>query len=133
MTDLWNRQAFWQQLETQITQADHNNELFTVIYMDLDNFKLINDTYGHDIGDKLLVQVARRLLNNIKEKDIAARLGGDEFILLLKDIKKYEDANKSGHRLRSALSEPIKIETKLLNIAVSMGISIFPLDGRNPD
>ena len=133
LTYLWNRQAFWQQLETQIEQANYNKELFAVIYMDLDKFKLINDTYGHNIGDKLLVQVAKRLLNNIKEGDIAARLGGDEFILLLKNIKKYANAEKAGHRLRSALSKPIRIENKLLDITASMGISIFPINGRDPD
>ena len=133
LTDLWNRQAFWQHLEIQAARARRSNELFGVICVDLDGFKLINDHHGHDIGDELLIQVAHRLRNNVQQGDLVARLGGDGFIILVNHIKHYKNAGKIAHRLKSCFEQPIQIDHKQFSVTASMGISIFPLDGQDPD
>lgn len=100
-----------------------------VIFIDLDRFKLINDSFSHDVGDKLLIAVAERLRAVTREEDIIARLSGDEFVSLSTSLKKSEDAIQIAVKILSEISKEIKLSDREITITASLGISIFPADG----
>ncbi|HEY0372180.1 MAG TPA: EAL domain-containing protein [Thermoanaerobaculia bacterium] len=129
LTDLPNRFLFHDRLEQAIEQARRRNAGVAVMYVDLDRFKVVNDTLGHTIGDRLLQVVSRRLRDVLRSDDTIARLGGDEFAVILPEVVRAEDAGTVGWKLIGALREPIVVEGHELHVTASAGISLFPSDG----
>lgn len=141
LTGLANRVLFLDRLDKAIVDARRSRRKFALLFLDLDQFKLVNDTLGHPIGDLLLKQVAFRIKNKIRDNDSAAminvkpsdsmvaRLGGDEFTVLLSDIKKPEDAAKVAARLIREIADTYFLESHEVSITTSIGISIYPDDG----
>jgi diguanylate cyclase (GGDEF)-like protein len=114
-------------------QASRGGTLLAVGYLDLDGFKAINDDFGHDAGDALLVEMARRRCDSLRTGDTVARLGGDEFVLLLCGVGSVEECDRAASRVLKALAAPVRIGTHESRISGSLGISLFPHDGSDPD
>jgi diguanylate cyclase (GGDEF)-like protein/PAS domain S-box-containing protein len=131
LTDLPNRRLFVEYLTLEMAEARRNRRKLAVLFLDLDHFKIINDTLGHETGDKLLKEVAQRLKSCIRESDRAARLGGDEFNILLSDITYPEEAVIIVRKILEACNEAYIISGHELKIAFSIGISIYPDDGQH--
>jgi diguanylate cyclase (GGDEF)-like protein len=129
LTRLDNRVVFHERLEAAIEAASQDDRQFAVLYLDLDRFKLVNDTSGHAVGDKLLIQVARRMQACVREGDTVARIGGDEFAMILPDGADRELALLFAQRVQMQISEPYIIESAESRIGVSIGIAIYPIDG----
>jgi len=129
LTDLPNRFLFHDRLEHAIEQARRRNTGVAVMYVDLDRFKVVNDTLGHTIGDRLLQVVSRRLRDVLRADDTIARLGGDEFAVIIPEVARAEDAGSVGRKLIGALREPIMLDGHELHVTASAGISLFPSDG----
>ncbi|MGY3067030.1 diguanylate cyclase (GGDEF)-like protein [Pantoea agglomerans] len=129
LTTLPNRVMLEQQLDLAIKQAMLNEHRFAVIYMDLDGFKAVNDTWGHHVGDRLLVAVAERLRSQLSNTMLLVRLGGDEFVLMAEcDISA---ARQLAQKLVKVISSPFELDRYVLHVSLSAGIAIFPLHGRN--
>lgn len=129
LTGLANRILFRQMANQQVAIASRTGKPFSVLYIDLDGFKGVNDTYGHGIGDLLLQEVARRLKKMMRESDIVARLGGDEFAVILVDAD-AEDAMQVGSKMIASISAPYLLDTVVVTtISASIGISAFPVSG----
>ncbi len=131
LTGLANRSLFLDYLQRTITRADRNHQPVAILFLDLDRFKIINDTHGHDVGDQLLVTVAERLRNCVRASDLVARLGGDEFTVVVEGIS---DPNILSHfcdRILLALKEPVRVSGLELTVNASIGLSIYPSDADN--
>ena len=133
LTGLPNRRLLEDRIETALHHAARNRRMMAVFYMDLDGFKAINDTHGHDCGDNLLREVARRLLDTCRQEDTLARIGGDEFILLLTDIGDMCDVMRPALKILEALAEPFLIGGNALQVTASIGIATYPIDGDDVD
>ena len=133
LTSLPNRVLFQDRLTQTIATAQRNNEKFALFFIDLDQFKKINDSLGHHIGDNVLVEVAQRLQSSIREADTLARLGGDEFTVIVKNIKNPKDTVTVAQKIITLLKEPIATENHTLYTSTSIGISIFPDDTTNKE
>ena len=131
LTTLPNRALLQDRIEQTLVHNQRRKLKAAVLFIDLDNFKIINDTLGHDIGDGLLQAAASRLLEGVRGEDTVARQGGDEFIILLSHISSPEDAGIIAQKLQSTLAEPFLIKGKELHIGASIGIAIYPDDGEN--
>lgn len=129
LTQLGNRNLFNEQLEKAIARSQRYKNQLAVIFIDLDRFKNINDTLGHDIGDRFLQKVALKIKNCLRNADIIARWGGDEFTILLSEIKNPQDATIVAKRILNSLKQPIIIAQYQLYCHLSMGIAIYPQDG----
>jgi len=129
LTGLFNRATLGTRLEQAIFTAKRNKEHLAIIFIDMDHFKVINDTKGHDIGDALLIEVARRLKNSVRECDIVARQGGDEFVVVLTQLKDYLVSSHIASNIVDTLGQTYQISGYHLNSSPSLGISIFPNDG----
>ena len=104
-----------------------------VLYLDLDRFKSVNDTLGHDVGDELLIETARRLQNLCRTSDTVARLGGDEFVFILDDIHTRDDAAVVARKIIASMARPLELRSHTLTISTSIGIGVYPDDARNKD
>jgi len=124
LTDLPNRAVFLDRLEHGLLQADRQGQRVAVMFMDLDRFKIVNDSLGHPAGDALLVEVAARLRACLREEDSAARLGGDEFTILLEDVADEREAAHIAQRISSSLSTPVVIDGRELFVSASIGIAL---------
>ena len=133
LTRLPNRRLFSDRLRMAVARAKRHDEKLAVMFVDLDHFKKINDTLGHNTGDNLLIEAAERLTQCTREEDTVARLGGDEFILLFPEIDSVEEVTKVADRIVNAFSEPFMCNGKKLFVTSSLGISIFPDDGDTPE
>jgi diguanylate cyclase (GGDEF)-like protein/PAS domain S-box-containing protein len=145
LTNLPNRHLLKDRLQQTLAAAKHHNRIVAILFLDLDNFKRINDTLGHDEGDKLLQNVADRLRGYIRNSDsiarlevdrgdtTVARLGGDEFTILLTEIKHIRDATKVAQRILDLFNEPFVVESHEVFITTSIGISVYPDDGDTVD
>ncbi|SHH02696.1 sensor domain-containing diguanylate cyclase [Tepidibacter thalassicus] len=133
LTDLPNRYYFYDKANKLLMNALDNGEMVAVLFVDLDNFKIINDTLGHSIGDALLQSVTRRLQNNVTEESIISRLGGDEFIIFIPNVKSIKTVKEIAQNIVDSISRPFFINDEKLLISISVGISIYPFDGRNVD
>lgn len=133
LTLLPNRALFQDRLSQSIKSANRNKESFALMFIDLDKFKPINDTLGHQIGDKVLQEVAKRLKQLIREEDTLARIGGDEFTILMQKLNTVNNVSKLAQTIISTLEEPIYIEQHTLNISASIGISLYPNHSTNFD
>ncbi len=133
LTGLPNRKSFNTQLNEHLVQVDRNGTMGAVLYVDLDNFKIINDSYGHDIGDILLQEVSKKLMGCIRKSDQAYRIGGDEFLVLLRNISHDDDSGIIAQKIIKSISDLFSINEKVFYISPSIGISVFPRDGMQPD
>ena len=129
LTDLPNRALFNLNLDTELKNIKENKKSGTVFFIDLDNFKYINDTYGHTYGDKILFCIADRLRKYISEDLLVSRFVGDEFVVLGKNIRDRKEAEKLAKKLLNIFSEPMEIVCKKVFLTASIGISIYPNDG----
>lgn len=130
LTDLPNRTLFNERLHAVLAAASRTHIEFAVLFVDLDGFKLINDSMGHDAGDLLLCDVAALFTQCVREEDTLARFGGDEFVILLPNIESGKDAALVAERMTEILSNPFTIRNQSIFITASIGISIFPGDGK---
>ena len=132
LTGLPNREFFNKQMKHMTSYAYRTGTFVIVAMLDLDRFKLVNDTLGHHAGDILLTTVGRRLQKALRNSDFVARLGGDEFAMLLtSETNIYEDATRLMERLQTLLNEPAMLETTLYSITASIGLAVYPKDGEN--
>lgn len=129
LTGLPNRALFQERLKQALKLARRHGKSLAVLYLDINLFKTINDTYGHTIGDKLLTSIARRLRSAVRNSDTICRQGGDEFVILLSEIEHEKDAENFCHKLLKSLSYPHLIGGNKISVGMSIGISIFPNDG----
>ena len=129
LTGIPNRTLFLDRSEIALNQAKRSNEGLAVIFIDLDEFKELNDTLGHDAGDVMLKAVAQRFINCARKSDTVSRRGGDEFTILMPRIKNIEDAVKLAERILLSNKNAISIKEKMIFPKTSMGISIYPHDG----
>ncbi len=126
LTGLPNRRMFFDRLNEEIKRCDRAKTMFALMYIDLDGFKKVNDSFGHLVGDNLLVQVAQRVSQCIRESDTVARLGGDEFTIILRDIENSDAVRGVAEKLLSDINTPFKLGVYDAVISASIGISIFP-------
>jgi len=131
LTGLPNRLLFGDRLEHALAHAQRTREHLAVIYLDLDRFKNINDSLGHQTGDRLLCEVTGRLRSELRQEDSIARLGGDEFIVLLEDVKDATDAGQSAGRLLSLFDKPFQLGDRQYVITTSLGVAFYPGDGQD--
>ena len=131
LTELPNRNMLYERLNQEISQSKRDNKLFALLYLDLDRFKTINDSLGHNVGDELLSAVAKRLTEVVRKNDLIVRLGGDEFVILLSNISSPNNASIVAESVVSVFSNPFELSKSgaTLHISASIGISIFPKDG----
>jgi diguanylate cyclase (GGDEF)-like protein/PAS domain S-box-containing protein len=129
LTNLPNRSLFIDRTSQAISRINWDHSIIAILFIDLDRFKLVNDTMGHEVGDELLVEVASRLQSNIRDGDSASRFGGDEFAVLLKDVASETDIIKVTEKLRMQLAKPYNIGGKELVVTPSIGVSRCPIDG----
>ncbi|HET7634090.1 MAG TPA: EAL domain-containing protein [Burkholderiales bacterium] len=128
LTGLLNRTMFYRRLNSRIIRCENHGGRFAVLFIDLDRFKNINDTLGHDAGDYLLKDVSRRLTETLRDTDVVARLGGDEFVVLLQDYADAADVDGIARKLLDAFAQPFVIDHREIRLSASIGISVFPDD-----
>jgi diguanylate cyclase (GGDEF)-like protein/PAS domain S-box-containing protein len=131
LTGLSNRKLFAEQLRESIEWAQSNNLLLGLLFIDLDGFKQVNDTLGHEIGDRLLITVGQRLSNSLRGSDTVSRLGGDEFTVILRAIPKLEVAAKVAEKILATITEPIVLDGHTTKVSASIGISVYPLNSQD--
>ena len=129
LTDLPNRALFSEMTERAIASARRDHSLLALVFIDLDKFKPVNDTYGHAVGDDLLREVAARMQLCVRESDTLGRIGGDEFVMLLPQVGSAENALLIANKVREALNRPFMIAGKTLSISSSMGVALYPEHG----
>jgi diguanylate cyclase (GGDEF)-like protein/PAS domain S-box-containing protein len=130
LTGLLNRALFRDRLTHAMERARRQQGIFAVLFLDLDRFKLVNDTLGHSIGDELLCETAKRIKGCLRESDTVARLGGDEFVVMLEDIQAPDGAGMVARRVLQALARPVVVEGKEIYSSASIGITIYPFDAQ---
>ena len=133
LTGLPNRVLFEQRLEHGLIQAKRHSWKLAVLFIDIDKFKSINDTYGNDMGDKVLLMVANRLQSSVREEDMVCRWGGDEFVCLLLDVKQEANVTLLAEKMVNRIAEACEFNGTVLSIRPSMGIAIYPADGETAD
>jgi diguanylate cyclase (GGDEF)-like protein len=129
LTQIANRSLFEANFEKAILSAASNHTILALLYLDIDGFKNVNDTYGHNVGDQLLLMVVARLSNVLRNKDILSRLGGDELSIILENMANVQAIADVAERVREVISKPIMLETTEVQVHVSIGIAIYPTDG----
>ncbi len=133
LTGTLTRATFEERLRDELEEAKEHGHGLALLFVDLDRFKFVNDTFGHDIGDKLLREVGRVLRSNVRANDVVGRVGGDEFMVALLNVT---DEDAAGHVARSLVRElgaPIAVDERELQVSASIGISLFPRDGTNAE
>ena len=133
LTGVPNRMLLADRLAQALARTKREQGLMAVCYLDLDGFKSVNDNFGHEAGDQVLVEVTRRIKEAIREDDTVARLGGDEFVLLLVGLQAPEECVSSLHRLLLAINQPVQLREKSLRISASIGVSLYPEDEQDAD
>lgn len=129
LTDLPNRTLFMDRLNQALARAKLHDRLLAIMFIDLDRFKNINDTLGHDVGDRILKELAGRLQASIRAEDTVARLGGDEFAILLDDLTSINDATPLARKILDTMAPPTRLDGRELFVTASIGISLYPSDG----
>jgi diguanylate cyclase (GGDEF)-like protein/PAS domain S-box-containing protein len=133
LTGLPNRTLLGEHVELAIAQAERTRSKTALLFVDLDHFKHVNDSLGHQAGDRLLRSVARRLQNCMRKSDSLARLGGDEFVLILPGLKAEQDAAPIAQKLLDTLHQPFAVDGQELHVSGSIGISLYPTDGTDAE
>ncbi|WP_026223229.1 putative bifunctional diguanylate cyclase/phosphodiesterase [Methylosarcina fibrata] len=131
LTGLPNRALLNDRIEQAVAHAQRSGDMVGILFIDMDNFKLVNDSIGHALGDILLKKVAHRISHSIREEDTVARLGGDEFVVMLPAISETQDAAKVASKILESLKQPLEIQQHRVFVSVSIGISIYPNTSRN--
>lgn len=126
LTGLPNRRLFNERIQIEIARSQRNKQKFCLMSFDLDQLKEVNDSFGHNTGDILLQAVSQRLLALLRKSDTIARMGGDEFLLILPEMKSFDDASQTAERILGALSTPFHLEGYQINISTSIGITFYP-------
>ncbi|MDE2137578.1 MAG: EAL domain-containing protein, partial [Gammaproteobacteria bacterium] len=129
LTGLPNRLYLAANLPDALVEAREKGTLLAVLFLDLDRFKHVNDSRGHETGDKLLKTVAQRIRTTIRAQDVVVRMGGDEFVVIMKDVKNTEKVNEAAERINQALSAPMVVDGRTLVTTVSIGVALYPRDG----
>ena len=133
LTGLANRRLFQEHLTLALALAARRGRVVAVLFLDLDHFKLINDSLGHTMGDALLREIGMRLRKSVREGDTVARVGGDEFTIVLQDLEKKEDAGLVAQKVLRTVADPVEIDGHRLYVTTSIGITIFPDDGEDAE
>ena len=133
LTGLINRFMFSDRLQNAIARARRDGGLVSLMFLDLDEFKAVNDRFGHTVGDGLLQEVAERLKASVRESDTVARIGGDEFTIVLEGAQRVEDAGHVATKILRALEAPFDVDGHTLHVTASIGIAIYPVDGEDAD
>ncbi len=133
LTELANRRLLTDRMSMSIAHAQRHKSSMAVIYLDLDGFKQINDTLGHEAGDALLKLAAQRMLAVVREEDTVARLGGDEFLIVLWHVSDTDDAAMVALKVIDALAQPYQVEGQNINVSASAGVAIYPAHGEDAD
>jgi diguanylate cyclase (GGDEF)-like protein len=129
LTDLPNRQLFADRLRQAVSRAKRHRKMLGLLFLDLDDFKGVNDTSGHAFGDYVLIEIANRLRRCVRESDTVARIGGDEFAVIVQDMSGPVDAASVAQKISQAVAQPMLVQARLVQIGVSVGISVYPKDG----
>ncbi|HOY22165.1 MAG TPA: EAL domain-containing protein [Cellvibrio sp.] len=133
LTRLPNRVLLADRLKQALARSHRTGSALAVLYIDLDGFKSVNDNHGHDLGDQLLISVANRWTEALREGDTLARIGGDEFIVILVDLEQSEDYQAILQRLLNAAAEPVNVHQSLLRVSASIGVTLYPQDPSDAD
>ncbi|MDB5796415.1 MAG: diguanylate cyclase [Paucimonas sp.] len=133
LTGLPNRRLFLDRMRSALARCRRKQGRLALLYIDIDNFKGINDTMGHSAGDQLLREVARRLQRSVREADTVSRLGGDEFVVILEEIHGLTDAQLTADKLRAVVAQDINVDGTALSERASIGIALYPEDGTDAD
>jgi diguanylate cyclase (GGDEF)-like protein/PAS domain S-box-containing protein len=133
LTDLPNRAMFSQHLDVMLHHAKRHERRLALLFMDLDGFKAVNDRYGHEAGDQLLIEIASRMRRCVRKEDMVARMGGDEFTILLGELQSDEDAALVADKLITAINQPVQLMNQTCHVGISIGISLFPHDAAVAD
>jgi diguanylate cyclase (GGDEF)-like protein len=133
LTSLPNRGLFIERLNHAVARAHRTQDKIALLFLDIDNFKQINDTLGHHIGDQLLQIVAQRLSSCVREGDTVARLGGDEFTILLESLNQPDDVAPIARKIIDTLIQPMRLDGQEISVTASVGISLYPSDSERPD
>jgi diguanylate cyclase (GGDEF)-like protein len=133
LTGLPNRSLLYDRLRQTIVFSQRKGLRFAVLFIDLDNFKTVNDTYGHEMGDQLLASVANIFRNTLRESDIIARLSGDEFVIILNDVQSTETVDRLALKILDSFSQPVHVAGTLISTSVSIGGSLYPDHGMDID
>lgn len=134
LTELTNRSLFYDRLDSGLRAAHRYQTGLALLFLDLDDFKHINDTYGHAVGDRVLCAVARRLEGCVRETDSVARMGGDEFTVLLTDIHSADDISAKVEEILAVMTEPLEAELRGISMpSCSIGVASYPADGKDAD
>jgi len=133
LTGLPNRRFFFETLEKNVADNEKAKSKFVLLYIDLDGFKLINDTYGHEVGDEILITVGNRLSKGVRKTDFVARLGGDEFAVIVHDIDDTAVAEDFAKKINELLQDSIHMDSVLCKVNASIGITIYPDSGKDSE
>ena len=133
LTGLPNRHLWVNLAQEALALAKNHDERMAVLFLDLDRFKTVNDSLGHQTGDQLLVAVARRLRNRLRSEDVLARIGGDDFVVFLPRLAEAEDAGRIAQQILDAMASPFQVGQQEFMVSVSIGIALFPDDGQDVD
>lgn len=129
LTHLPNRELFYDRFQKALNRADRESSYFSLLYLDLDKFKWVNDTYGHSVGDQLLQMTAQRILSCVREADTVARFGGDEFVILLERVNTVESTLLVAQKVLQMLNQPFELAEQQIHILPSIGIALYPEHG----
>lgn len=130
LTNLPNRRQFETHFEQELARSQRHNRQFAVLFIDVNNFKAINDTYGHKVGDLFLIKLAERLTKSIRNEDFAARIGGDEFVVIVSEIESYSSAEKATQKIYKTLNTTYSLSGNKIAGSVSIGIACVPKEGK---
>ena len=131
LTQLPNRAYFYIELEQEIRRAKRSKEKLSLMFIDLDGFKKVNDVYGHNVGDELLIRVARRLEKSVRDVDVVGRIGGDEFTILLTGIKESVNYEGFAQKIIEELNKDFVINHNVMNVGASIGVANYPEHGED--
>ncbi len=129
LTGLANRRLFRIVSQQLLNLSYRKNRILGILFLDLDDFKKVNDTYGHKTGDKVLVETSNRIKDSLRKSDIVCRHGGDEFVVILHDVDSRDNIEKIAGKILNSISQPLNLQGLIINLGVSIGISIYPEDG----
>jgi diguanylate cyclase (GGDEF)-like protein len=133
LTGLANRKLLQERLRQAILRGQNHDQKVAVFLIDIDFFKQINDSLGHAVGDSLLATVGQRLLSSVRESDCVARMGGDEFVIVMPNLHTVRDVERCGEQIIRNASQPVEISGRKINLTLSIGVSIFPENGRTAE
>ena len=133
LTGIPNRFLFKDRLSQSIQLAKRNKYMVAVLFMDLNGFKKINDSFGHDVGDQILIQVVNRLKVQLRESDVISRLGGDEFLIILPEIHDAKQVNLIVEKICRNIKKPFRINSNDITVTASVGTALYPIDGNSTD